>query len=626
MKLQPFAIRFVMALAVVALAIVALPFGTSTARANVNDFTFASWHTEVDVSVEKGAFGGDIVRSHFTETVTAVFPDEDQNRGLVRALPVAMGHQTMRVEDVSVTDGAGNPVPFELSQAWGPEDVVISIGDESFVHGETTYVITYDLVNTMRWRESSDQFEYAPNLVPPYRLQEIEEFSATVRMPQELMDHVAPVPSHRDYEGVHGADIVCFMDELYGERECPVTVASQRDVVSISISEPALADRDVTLRVTLDEDALRGSVAFDALLLPQVLSFMALIAGVVLTVIAQVWASRNRIPKTHSPLIARYETSITPVLASILLRYGGRPDRALTLSASILFAAVRGVLELSEGDSSGAKNPVTRVRLVAPLSTLPEESQRFIREVLRISNVGDERVLGDGEHGVGDRWEKFVSDALQEPTRAGLIGPTPLAKKRKWLVASPLLLTAISALAMILLWNHVADDLTLWVFLAGILGGIALIWLLYLVVFDRGEGLTERGMGLYEELQGVKQYIDLAEADRLAMLQGLGTADRDDVDGRAVLDVYEKLLPYAVLMGYASSWASLVTHWQRESATDLAWFPASTDLSHTVTGLNASTLASTPTPSSSSDGGSSSSYSGGGSAGGGFGGGSVGGR
>lgn len=69
--------------------------------------------------------------------------------------------------------------------------------------------------------------------------------------------------------------------------------------------------------------------------------------------------------------------------------------------------------------------------------------------------------------------------------------------------------------------------------------------------------LTESGAQVRDHLEGLRTYLELAESDRLRMLQGVDSAQRVRGAGAVVaIDVYEKLLPYAVIWGVERSWIS----------------------------------------------------------------------
>jgi hypothetical protein len=50
----------------------------------------------------------------------------------------------------------------------------------------------------------------------------------------------------------------------------------------------------------------------------------------------------------------------------------------------------------------------------------------------------------------------------------------------------------------------------------------------------------------------------MAEADRIAWLQGVTTAPRVDGEAGTLVRLYERLLPYAVIFGVEDSWARLL--------------------------------------------------------------------
>lgn len=75
--------------------------------------------------------------------------------------------------------------------------------------------------------------------------------------------------------------------------------------------------------------------------------------------------------------------------------------------------------------------------------------------------------------------------------------------------------------------------------------------------------ITEEGAEVRDYLYGIRDYISLAEADRIRVLQAPGTAERIDVrDESAVIKLYEKLLPYAMIFGIEKEWiAELGRHY-----------------------------------------------------------------
>jgi uncharacterized membrane protein YgcG len=163
-------------------------------------------------------------------------------------------------------------------------------------------------------------------------------------------------------------------------------------------------------------------------------------------------------------------------------------------------------------------------------------------------------------------------------------------------------------------------------------------WIVVSIAATPNKLITESGAEVRDYLYGIRDYISLAESDRIRVLQAPGTAERIDItDESAVIKLYEKLLPYAMIFGIEKEWiAELGRHYSETEQPD--WYSGGSDIAavtHFGAAMTGTRFATTPPPPttsgsswSSSGGGSSSSSggsSGGGSSGGGGGGGGGGG-
>jgi uncharacterized membrane protein YgcG len=127
-------------------------------------------------------------------------------------------------------------------------------------------------------------------------------------------------------------------------------------------------------------------------------------------------------------------------------------------------------------------------------------------------------------------------------------------------------------------------------------------------------------------------YLELAEKDRFRMLQSATGADRiDTTDGRQIVKLYEKLLPWAVIWGVEDSWARELEVQLQQTGEELDWYVGTGGFQSAMFLGALSGLQSGTSATSSSGGGSSwsssggSSFSGGSSGGGSSGGGGGGG-
>jgi uncharacterized membrane protein YgcG len=148
-----------------------------------------------------------------------------------------------------------------------------------------------------------------------------------------------------------------------------------------------------------------------------------------------------------------------------------------------------------------------------------------------------------------------------------------------------------------------------------------------LAALGRRRPLTTKGSELREHLEGLREFIRVAEADRLQMLQSVSGAERVTTsDGAAIVKIYEKLLPYAVIFGLEKEWANEIAKYY-DTTEPPDWYSGTNGFAIGAFAAGIGSLSSSVSTSYSSSGGSSSSGGGGGggSSGGGGGGGGGGG-
>lgn len=139
---------------------------------------------------------------------------------------------------------------------------------------------------------------------------------------------------------------------------------------------------------------------------------------------------------------------------------------------------------------------------------------------------------------------------------------------------------------------------------------------------EKYEEHTKKGLEMVRYMEGLRLYIEMAEADRMKMLQSVEGAD---TSAEGIVKLYEKLLPYAAVFGLEESWMNEMKEYceveEIEEPDYLTTGFAISEISRSL--RNAASYATNSTVMSSSGGGSSSGFSGGG--GGGFSGGGGGG-
>jgi hypothetical protein len=116
----------------------------SLVHSGVQDFSFTSY--SADYYLARDAEGHSTLRT--VETLVAKFPDFDQNRGIIRAIPNDYDGVPLHTTVASVTDARGAPVHFDATDSGGFTE--LALGTDAYVHGTQSYVISYTQQNVVR--------------------------------------------------------------------------------------------------------------------------------------------------------------------------------------------------------------------------------------------------------------------------------------------------------------------------------------------------------------------------------------------------------------------------------------------------------------------------------------------
>src|SRR5690606_33993412 len=103
----------------------------------------------------------------------------------------------------------------------------------------------------------------------------------------------------------------------------------------------------------------------------------------------------------------------------------------------------------------------------------------------------------------------------------------------------------LAATLVFVIWSATKDRELLGLSVAAFIVAMVAVGITSFVAFSRHTLLTHEGALRYEYLLGVKEFIRVAETDRLKMLQSYQGAERRSDGTVDVVHLYEKLLPYA---------------------------------------------------------------------------------
>jgi len=535
-------------------------------------------------------------RLDVVETFVAVFPDYDQNRGMRRSIPDGDRGVPYLPDLVSITDENGAPRAAETETEGGYYSMTSRADD--YVHGRQTYVFTYTLDNVTRYFADTGVDEFYWNVNGEKWAQPFGRVSMRLTVDDDVADRLTGAASC--YVGVVGSTAPCEIASDAGEIE--------------AASEAIAPYETMTVAVAFEKGTF---TAFDSSYLASPWGWLQGVAGlgaVGAVIGAGVVRARSLRDAPGRPtIIAEYTPppGIDALESAVLL---GRTAKAIP--AEVLEQAVVGSIRIIEGEPGwlGTRGKLT-AQLVDP-SRADGDGRMLLDGLFPGGMPGEEFEFGRTDTRFSSAAQSILKAAASELDRRGLRRPVP-AGRRAW----PVIGAVVAAVAAFPLGFAALD--------AGVFPAIpivvmiaASIALIVVVGMVARKPLTAAGAETRDHLEGLKVFIEWAEADRIRMLQTPGGAERvtvDPSDPRQMLKLYEGLLPYAVVFGQEKEWAEqLAVLYGPE--TSPGWYSGSSSFNAASFSAGISTLSSTSSSSSTSGG-----SSGGGSAGGGGGGGGGGG-
>ncbi|UOE42943.1 DUF2207 domain-containing protein [Agromyces larvae] len=593
-------------------AAVAAPTPASVAS-GVEDFTFDSFHADYELGRDDGG------HSTLTtvETIVARFPDFDQNRGIVRQLVDTYRGQPTDLHVVSVTDAEGRPVPYESESEDGI--VTLALGTDEFVHGVQTYVITYTQRNITRHYADTDADEFYWDVNGEHWRQPFGTVSAEVHVDDDLRAAAT---------GGANAGVGSF-----GETD-PVDIVTTDTGWSVTTTD-VQPEATLTFAIGFEPGTFTPrDTGFFAEPWPTLSVLSALLAVAALVIAARVRSTRLRDAPGRATIVAEYlpPRGLSIPMATTVARSSRSPITAQLLQLALLGSmrviekpGLGGLLRAPEYVLQYVENPAPESaarRLRRPEAT-PDDT-RALHAVFGENLVhGETRSLSAPSASIASGLQALLSSARTAAVDQGL--------RRKRPMGLVMLVGAMAGLgtvlALVFAITSVERDVGGGLPWIGVLAGVgSLIATIALVAKWPYEAA---GAELRDHLAGLDLYIRLAEADRIRVLQSPAGAIREPIavdDPAQVLELTERLLPWAVLLGHERRWAEVLGRAYEQAGSEPDWYVGTQPFSSVSFASSLDSISTTTTASFDSSSSSGGSGGGGVSAGGGGGGGGGGGR
>jgi len=528
------------------------PFAFSVQATEDNRERIESFDSKINISSESLV--------SVEETIKYFFPEA--RHGIIRKIPIkynltknGKSNETINVKftlksvNEKKDDGTITSVPF--TQAPNGSDQEIKIGDPNqTVTGFITYVISYEVIRVINFspqgNENQDEFYW--NITGNRWEVPIKSASSDITFPSSIDPKTW--------------NFACFTGETSSSaKECSFEATSEKTVHFKSLWElPALSG--LTEISGLPKGLLTPPKENPVSLFWEKVTtyfflFLPLVAFIALFIN---WFLRGRDPKGKGTIIPFYSApdNLTPTEIGTLV---DEKADLKDISASIIDFAVKGAIKIKEIENKGifgffkGKNDYELILLKRDIFMPSPEKEIFeiifpgdIVELKNPSNLGGNVIdlISEGKTKIfndrvklselQDRFPQKIND-LKTQIYSGLVTKGYFPKSPQRVRNVYLIIGIILAfLGFIFLANSMSILVA---------GSTAVTGLLVAIFGFFMPKKTIKGVDVYEKILGLKEYMTVAEKDRIEFHSS--PAKRPET--------FEKLLPYAMVLGVEKEWA-----------------------------------------------------------------------
>ncbi|MDO5682472.1 MAG: DUF2207 domain-containing protein [Propionibacteriaceae bacterium] len=547
----------------------------SQASAPTNQFRITSFEADYVVDPQNDGTTDVLV----TERIVADIPGSGINRGILRAIPLRYQDHRNTLTELSVTgDVSTQWFRPGADRQFGP-DPQRQLAEQPFVRTDEKDVVLLRIGDPETYLSRGPQlFEIRYRLgdvalnTPDGTAQEIylDANGSGWEVPFDRVTANLHVPV--EYATSLSGDAACYWGPEGATNRCEVTRRTT-DHATVFTGSTTNVDRrsGLTLAVGFNPGTFpvaytptRGAVPWWLFILPGVggLAYLINLARYL----------RARGVSRPDVLVTEYQPPRgVPALAAADIM--GRPEKGPT--AQLLDFAAAGVLHLRASDPA-------EPRPDGPARPLGLLARRRLRRTLSIPRADFDAIedpllqtlmKGYFGLGLGVTPDAITASELAERqarlvTDGGWRKPAP--DRPQWFGFAVFMFLVAGGLGMYAIQPRGNDFW--WALASGVIGMLLVIAALYRT--PAFGPLTAEGHRVRHHLLGLRHFIAMSEANRIAWLQGVESSPivgREDHAG--LVKIYEPLLPYAVIFGLEKSWTAVLGEHQRVLPDAHAWVP-----------------------------------------------------
>lgn len=607
-----------------------------SATSTANRFYFQDFAADYYLSRDEDGTS----RLKVVETLVAVFPTTDQNHGITRVIPYTNQNGknlTMASDDnldIQIKHNGIVEEPYDIES--GDGYFTVYIGSPSlYVHDRQIYELEYEFENVIT--NPSDN----PGIQELYWDTNGNDWS------QRFNNLTARV--HLIGEEVQAAfngNVFCYVGKYGAKGDDRCQIRSTSDGFEFHATDLA-AGENLTFDFEFVDDTFAiPSRVYDYRLVGAIVVEL-IVAGILLVMIMATHAQTKTKRAYYNGLFVKPE--YTPpagfTVAEMDLNYVGRKSiLGSNEVATLLELAVTHKIELAKVGTE--KHPQWTVKTLS--TDLSAEQTDLLKLIIGRDaelETGQEVLIKthDYDKALARLKEKYSTHIKERLLAAGLLeadkaqtGNTTKRTPSKAnlcdaLSVSGILWTIISLVALpFLVDGSIPSYVTLygggWLIALMIILAIAIATVAFWASshYRKFYTHTQTGLEMSRYLDGLKLYIKMAEQDRIKFLQSV---DGVDTSNQGIVNLYEKLLPYAVIFHLETSWLNeMAKYYELNDVSMPTWYVGGTMFSardfttavHSISNnVEMNVAHSTTSDSSSSFSGGSSGSGGGGFSGGG---------
>lgn len=507
--------------------VVMLSVAPSVSAQNVDDFRIKSF--KADYSLQRN--GENEAELSVREEIVAEFPFYDQNHGILRALPNSYKNRSLRLDINRVRDQHGKDIPFSTSKQ--NDNTVLKIGEaDKYVQGEKTYVISYTMRDVITYYDDHDEFYW--NVNGTQWRQPFGYIEVRVHMNETLRNSLSkPTKCFTGYQGSTASN-------------CNIATENNGSVVIISAADLA-AGQNLSFVMGFK----KGTFApYTPTAWERALPFVKASPVILLPLLATVWVvnkwrKTGKDPKGKGVIVPQY----VPLKGFNILRTEGLIEesvRQTAITAAIIELATARYLTIHEAPSEKKRaKPEYSLELIKlPHGLLPEQVKLTNALFGTSPHVGQIVHLKDLKNKLHSDYAAITKDVMKTLQTDGYFANNPL-NAGGGLLAFGILLAVLAVFIL-------STGSAIWFAF-----GLGISGVVMLFASRTMPARTQAGVDARDYLLGLKDYIQLAEKDRITYLQSPEGVRQfgDPTKHTTQVKLFETLLPYAMLFGLEKQWA-----------------------------------------------------------------------